>query len=102
MRFGRRNWIPERSQTHFQSALAGLKLRPNTCGDDDVRFSSKTVQRAVSRTLALGRRLDTHEAAALVKIHPETLQWMARALSVKVVQDLLRHANSRITSDRCA
>ena len=41
-------------------------------------FSSKPVQRAEFPTLSFERLLDSDEAAALLKIHPKTLQKMAR------------------------
>jgi len=41
-------------------------------------FHSKPVQRAEVRTLSFERLLDSDEAAALLKIHPKTLQKMAR------------------------
>jgi excisionase family DNA binding protein len=41
-------------------------------------FPSKPVQRAEVPTLSFERLLDSDEAAALLKIHPKTLQKMAR------------------------
>jgi excisionase family DNA binding protein len=49
-------------------------------------FSSKPVQRAEVRTLSFERLLDSDEAAALLKIHPKTLQKMARAGHITGVQ----------------
>ena len=49
-------------------------------------FSSKPVQRAEVRTLPFERLLDSDEAAALLKIHPKTLQKMARAGQITGVQ----------------
>ena len=49
-------------------------------------FSSKPVQRAEIRTLSFERLLDSDEAAALLKIHPKTLQKMARAGQITGVQ----------------
>ena len=41
-------------------------------------FASKPVQRAEVPTLSFERLLDSDEAAELLKIHPKTLQKMAR------------------------
>ena len=49
-------------------------------------FPSKPVQRAEVRTLSFERLLDSDEAAALLKIHPKTLQKMARAGQITGVQ----------------
>ena len=49
-------------------------------------FHSKPVQRAEVRTLSFERLLDSDEAAALLKIHPKTLQKMARNGDITAVQ----------------
>jgi excisionase family DNA binding protein len=49
-------------------------------------FASKPVQRAEVRTLSFERLLDSDEAAALLKIHPKTLQKMARNGDITAVQ----------------
>jgi excisionase family DNA binding protein len=49
-------------------------------------LQSKPVRRAETSNLSFERLLDSEEAAALLKIHPKTLQKMARAGQITAVQ----------------
>ena len=48
--------------------------------------ASKPVRRVESRDTSFERLLDSDEAAALLKIHPKTLQKMARDGEITAVQ----------------
>ena len=49
-------------------------------------FASKPVRRVEVRDMTFERLLDSDEAAALLKIHPKTLQKMARNGQITAVQ----------------
>jgi excisionase family DNA binding protein len=49
-------------------------------------LASKPVRRVETRDMSFERLLDSDEAAALLKIHPKTLQKMARHGSITGVQ----------------
>jgi excisionase family DNA binding protein len=49
-------------------------------------LASKPVRRAETRDTSFERLLDSDEAAALLKIHPKTLQKMARNGDITAVQ----------------
>lgn len=49
-------------------------------------LASKPVRRVETRDMSFERLLDSDEAAALLKIHPKTLQKMARNGDITAVQ----------------
>ena len=65
-------------------------------------LASKPVRRVETRDMSFERLLDSDEAAALLKIHPKTLQKMARNGRYHGCADRKTMALSRLGPERLA
>src|SRR5262249_19368295 len=80
------NWTPVFAATYLETTLAALMLRKHPLETAMPVLVPKPASKVQPREMNFEQLLDSDEAASLLKIHPKTLQKMARSGEITGVQ----------------